>query len=52
MRRWLFTAYGTCPSTMAGSDAGAAAGAGPYASMRSTTVAIPCPTPMHIVARP
>ncbi len=23
-----------------------------YSSIRSTTVAIPCPTPMHIVARP
>ena len=23
-----------------------------YPSIRSTTVAIPCPTPMHIVARP
>ena len=23
-----------------------------YPSTRSTTVAIPCPTPMHIVARP
>ena len=24
----------------------------PYPSIRSTIVAIPCPTPMHIVARP
>jgi hypothetical protein len=32
--------------------AGAADRIGPSYSMRSMTVAIPCPTPMHIVARP
>ena len=49
---WLLARGGRRPGHRDGCSARADPAAGRYSSRRSTTVAIPWPTPMHIVARP